>query len=305
MISESEVRAHDQEEKSTGVMPTSQFEREVREGQRFQFGQNWRAFHTVLDEERIQIAEQSLQELLGCTHLHNKTFLDVGSGSGLSSLAARKLGATVCSLDFDPHSVACTCELRSRYFPQDTAWTIYEASVLDNDFLRSLGKFDIVYSWGVLHHTGHMWDALENVSQRMRHNGVLCLAIYNDVGRKSLYWWRGVKRFYCSGVLGKIIVTSVFFPYLFFKKLLACLWAKKNVFATVKRKRGMSMLHDWHDWLGGYPYEVARVDQIFKYYRDKGLVITNLETTSGRGCNQFVFEKQSEEDNDVGRKSFA
>lgn len=199
-----------------GASEMSQFEREVRAGRRFEFGKNWRAFQSVLTDERIRIAEKSLQELIGLDVLCDRTFLDIGSGSGLFSLAARNLGATVCSLDFDPDSVACTRELRSRYFPEDTSWTIHEASVLDKEFLGSLGKFDIVYSWGVLHHTGRMWDALENVAQLVRYGGILCLAIYNDRGRKLKYWWRGVKKCYCSGFMGRMIMTTIFIPYFFF-----------------------------------------------------------------------------------------
>src|SRR5215213_1120252 len=130
---------------------------------RFSFGENWREFLEHIDDQRIEIAEKAILSLLGQQRLDGLTFLDIGSGSGLSSLAARRLGARVHSFDYDPQSVACTQELKRRYFPEDSDWTVEEGSVLDRDYLESLGKFDIVYSWGVLHHTGDMWRALENV----------------------------------------------------------------------------------------------------------------------------------------------
>lgn len=136
---------------------------EVASGVRFKFGANWSRFLEVLNEERIACAEQSLCKMLGATDIVGKRFLDAGSGSGLFSLAARRLGATVHSFDFDPTSVACTRELRQRYFPEDDCWVIDDASVLDKDYLATLGQFDVVYSWGALHHTGAMWVALENV----------------------------------------------------------------------------------------------------------------------------------------------
>src|SRR3954471_13185049 len=135
---------------------------EVDRGERFEFGKNWQAFLDVLDDERIAEAERSLQQMLGVDSLSGRSFLDAGSGSGLFSLAARRLGADpVRSFDFDPSSVACTRELRRRFFPDDADWTVEEASVLDDDFVRSLGRWDVVYSWGVLHHTGAMWRALD------------------------------------------------------------------------------------------------------------------------------------------------
>src|SRR5690242_8743787 len=132
---------------------------EIARGERFQFGQNWSQFLPAIDEERIQRAETSLKEMLEVESLEGKTFLDIGSGSGLFSLAARRLGARVHSFDFDPKSVYCTTELRKNYFRDDDSWKIQEGSVLDAEFMKSLGHYDIVYSWGVLHHTGNLWTA--------------------------------------------------------------------------------------------------------------------------------------------------
>ena len=140
------------------------FEEEVRLGERFEFGENWRSFLSTLNDERIEVAKESLIEMLQVDNLSGKRFLDVGSGSGLFSLAARELGAEVVSFDFDPTAVACTQELRERYFPDDPNWAIQRGSVLDQRFLGSLGEFDVVYSWGVLHHTGEMWAALKNAA---------------------------------------------------------------------------------------------------------------------------------------------
>src|SRR5439155_2047567 len=132
-------------------------------------------------DARIAAAERSLEEMLGRGSLAHKRFLDIGSGSGLFSLAARRLGARrVHSFDYDPQSVACTRELRRRYLPDDPAWTIERGSILDERFAASLGSFDVVYSWGVLHHTGDMWRALELALSTVDDGGLIFVAIYND-----------------------------------------------------------------------------------------------------------------------------
>ena len=68
---------------------------EVSAGERFEFGKNWTAFLEVLDDRRIEEAKASLREMLEVENLEGKSFVDIGSGSGLFSLAARAMGASV------------------------------------------------------------------------------------------------------------------------------------------------------------------------------------------------------------------
>jgi len=273
----------------------SQHSGEIAGGQRFEFGKNWQSFLKVVDEDRITEAERSLKKMLDVEDLNGKSFLDIGSGSGLFSLAARRLGACVDSFDYDPQSVACTAELKRRHFPDDPKWSIQEGSVLDGEFIRSLSKFDIVYSWGVLHHTGDMWQALDNASIPLKEGGRLFVAIYNDQGGKSRRW-RTVKRFYCSSLLGKVLVIGFFVPYFFLRFVAVDVLQGRNPldrYMQYKSSRGMSVLRDWFDWLGGYPFEVAKPEQIFEYYRKKGYSLERLKTWGGgKGCNEYVFAKK-------------
>jgi len=173
------------------------WDQEFARGERFAFGENWSAFLYHLDDHRIRRAETSLQAMLGLERLEGFRFLDIGSGSGLFSLAARRLGAEVTSFDYDPQSVACTAELRRRFGHEDENWRVLRGSVLDKALLARLAKFDIVYSWGVLHHTGAMWDAIANATSMVAPGGLLNIAIYNDQGATSRMW-RRIKKSYVS-----------------------------------------------------------------------------------------------------------
>lgn len=267
---------------------------EVNNGERFKFGENWARFLSALDESRITIAEQSLKTMLGRESLEGLRFIDVGSGSGLFSLAARRLGGEVLSFDFDPLSVQCAKVLRSRFFPGDPLWSIHEGSVLDPDFIDGLGQFDIVYSWGVLHHTGNMWKALDLVTRLVQPGGDLFIAIYNDQGAISRRWAR-VKKLYCSGPFGRWLVKGICIPYFVLPPLLRDLIKLRDptrIYREYKRERGMSRVHDWCDWLGGYPFEVAKPEEIFKFYKAKGFELQELITCGGGlGCNQYVFHR--------------
>lgn len=280
-------------------MPTiaEQHKSEIESGTRFEFGRNWTAFLSVLDDERIATAEASLKEMLECDSLAGKTFLDIGSGSGLFSLAARRLGARVHSFDFDSNSFACTKELRRRYFADDENWTVEQGSVLDREYVESLGKFDIVYSWGVLHHTGQMWKALANAAIPSCDGGRLFIAIYNDTGREARKWhW--LKKTYCR--LPRLLKTPFAIAAIMPDEAKSL--ARSIIDLTpgtyirswtqYKNSRGMNRWYDIIDWVGGYPYEVATVNQIDEFYKSRGFSLTKVKSEGvGLGCNEFVFER--------------
>ena len=271
---------------------------EISQGARFEFGKNWARFLADLDDRRIARAEESLREMLEITDLRGKSFLDIGSGSGLFSLAARRLGARVHSFDYDPHSFACTQELRSRYFSDDQEWTIEEGSALDEQYIKSLGTFDVVYSWGVLHHTGEMWSALENAQLPVKLGGKMFIAIYNDLGSKSRRW-KWIKKTYneLPRFLKNPFALAVITPEEAKAILRSLVLLKPGEYlrswTQYNQNRGMSRWRDIIDWVGGYPYEFARPEEIFDFYRPRGFQLTKMKCGGvGLGCNEFVFARE-------------
>jgi len=265
---------------------------DIAQGQRFQFGKNWASFLRHLDERRIKTAEESLQRMLGLTSLHGLKFIDIGSGSGLFSLAARRLGANVFSFDYDPQSFHCTQELRSRFFPDDPDWRIQHASVLDREYMTKLGTFDIVYSWGVLHHTGQMWQALENVVPLVKPQGLTFIAIYNDQGKKSRRWISLKKTYNRLPPYLRFLIVWPCFLRMWGPRLIRDLFAGAPLRHWRGVDRGMSPWHDLLDWLGGYPFEVAKPEEIFDFYKTRGFELMRLTTQGGDlGCNEFVLRR--------------
>lgn len=262
---------------------------------RFSFGRNWRAFLEQLDKERIIEAERSIQELTGLARMDEMSFIDVGSGSGLFSLAARRLGAKVVSFDYDEDSVASTQMLRDRYCPGDASWKIERGSILDLAFVKQLGLFDIVYSWGVLHHTGAMNKAIHNGTSLVRPGGIFVFALYR---KTRLCWlWKWEKRWYASASPTTQNMARASFIGLF---RLACQLQGRDFLdyvAKYKSKRGMSFVHDVHDWMGGYPYESIKPDEVSSIMSRLGFEhvrsITQPYSSGlfGSGCDEFVFRR--------------
>ena len=263
------------------------------DSRRFEFGSNWWEFLQNLDEARILEAEASLRSMLGVSTLEGCTFLDAGSGSGLFSLAARRLGARVHSFDYDTQSVACTVELKRRYFAADDLWVVQQGSVLDRKYMQSLGEYDIVYSWGVLHHTGAMWVGIEYALARVRQGGILFIAIYNDQGWKSRVWWF-VKLFYnCAPaflqkpyafMVGGLVTTANVIKYSLKLRPMDAI----RPMVGYKKQRGMNLWRDMVDWVGGFPFEYSSYDVLLTYLEARGFDLKTGRRAGSLGCHEIV-----------------
>ena len=260
--------------------------------QSFDFGDNWREFSAnKVDPGRLDAAIASLRATLGPEGIRGRSFLDVGCGSGLFSIAATRLGAAdVVAFDLSPRSIIASRENQQRLAPDlnpATGPRFVEGDILDDAFAEGLGTFDVVYAWGSLHHTGRMWSAIDGAAARVADPGTLVLAIYNAHWSSSA--WKQVKRLYNRAPRP----FQLLMRYAFGAAIYIGLWLSTGQNPT-RKERGMDFWYDVIDWLGGYPYEYARVGEIEEHLGRRGLRLEQLRRPrTGTGCNEYVFRRRS------------
>ncbi len=254
----------------------------------FSFGKNWQKFLARLDESHVAHARRSFTAFTWLDTLDGHTFLDLGCGSGLSSLVAHRLGARrVVSVDVDPACVRCTEQVRARFAGSAGGWDILRGSVLDREFLLSLRRFSYVYSWGVLHHTGAMWRALGNASTCVESGGLLHIALYNE--HKNSRAWHRVKRVCNRWPRTVFPALRAAYVLVAYGRLLARLESPLAFTRQYRQRRGMDFWRDVEDWLGGLPYEYCKPEQALDCLSERGFVLQRLMTTSSIGNNEFLF----------------
>ena len=250
----------------------------------FNFGVNWLAYSThAFNSNAFSDAKLSLTTLIGREKISGATFLDVGSGSGIFSLAARALGAShVTGIDISPESVEAAQANAKRLNMSDI--TFFQHDIL-SDNPGSLSRYDVVYSWGVLHHTGDLWQAMEKTVMHVTPRGLLVLAIYNRHWSSPI--WRAIKRTYtASPRLIQQAMISVFYAVIYVTKLIA---TRSN---PLSRRRGMNFYYDVVDWVGGYPYEYASPEEVITFLQKHSFhLLKMVPTPLPTGNNEFVFQK--------------
>lgn len=259
----------------------------------FEFGKNWKSYAETIDQKRIDFAIEGVRKLFPYS-LEGKTFFDIGCGSGLHSLAALSLGAkTVVAIDIDEDSVATTRDLLSRYAPH-SGWTANVQSIFD---ASSLDQFDIVYSWGVLHHTGDMWRAINQATRFVSKGGRFGIAIYAATKFDAL--WKLEKNLYSHAPRPIQAVVRKAYSAAFLARLTALRQNPVEYVRNYSRTRGMNFSHDVHDWLGGYPYETATAEELHDricamgFVEERSFRLPKMRGFFGTGCHEFVFKNIS------------
>ncbi len=258
---------------------------------RFGFGRNWLDYQTSIDPARMMTARQDIEQWLGTGSLHGLRVLDIGSGSGLHSYCLHAMGAsTLVSFDYDTDSVQATRELH-RQAGAPASWQVTQGSVLDAAFMASLGTFDLVYSWGVLHHTGRMWQAITNAATRVAPQGRFFISIYAK-GPRYAADLALKQRYHDASLSGKRRMEFEWITAQYADRVRMGLppegWWSQGC------ERGMDPYFDLVDWLGGLPYEVASVPELTSHLRSLGIRTQRARECGDGGCHILVAERVSE-----------
>lgn len=268
--------------------------KEDKDDLRFGFGRNWEDFiRRNFSEEKVEMSRRHLLGFLDLPDLKGHSFLDIGCGSGIHSLAAFRSGAdTIFSFDYDPNSVKAS-RLCHDHAGQPANWTLTQGSVLDDEFMeKQVPKASLVYSWGVLHHTGDVWKAIRNAAGRVAPGGWFYIALYSvDAGvQPSPEFWLEVKqRYNRSGwLVRQWMVLWYIWRFMMYRNILAApaVWKR---FREGQKKRGMSVLIDIRDWLGGWPMEYVKDAEVERVCL--GLGLTPVRTKTGEACHEYLFRR--------------
>lgn len=251
---------------------------------KFNFGINWQEYSAqALDQTRIKQAVQDLNELVGKENLEGKSFFDIGCGSGIHSLAAAQLGAEpIVAMDISSESIQSAQHNQARFLPESQIDFQLDSLLT----MKSTATYDVVYSWGVLHHTGNMKQAIKQAAKRVKPKGLLVMAIYNRHWSSPL-WWQ-IKRLYNLSPrwLQKLMIIQ-FAGVIAAAKFLV---TGKNPFT--KKRRGMTFYYDVIDWLGGFPYQYASKQEVVGQLDDLGFRLEKFVPASvPTGCHEYVFKK--------------
>ena len=265
--------------------------------QRFAFGRNWNQYiRKSFTPERVEISKKHLLEFLGLSNLSGRSFIDVGCGSGLHSLAAfQSDAATILSFDYDQDSVRTAEYLRREKAGAPDNWSVKQGSVLDKEYMEALGKYDIVYSWGVLHHTGDQWTAIRNAASVVGDEGLFYIALYSaDVHTNPTpEFWLEIKQKYINS--SRFQQNRMVLWYIWNFAMGRSIKRLPSIIKTMleyKFSRGMSYITDIRDWLGGWPMEFSHDADVLKF-ADEELGFDLVRIAQGEANTEYLFRKRA------------
>lgn len=266
------------------------------EEERFEFGKNWLDFiQKNFGQDKVDTSKSHILGFMRKNDLNGLSFLDIGCGSGLHSIAALQAGASIVrGFDYDPNSVVAT-----RYIQQQVGnpqnWAVEQGSVLDDDYMLNLPKFDVVYSWGVLHHTGDVWHAVRNAALPVKPGGFFYIALYSadvQIDPAPQFWLDVKKKYVSSGWLTRRYLDLWYVWRFMLNRNLLRLPEFIKRMRHHKKNRGMNIFTDIRDWLGGWPMEFVHDAEAIVFCEKLGFRLENIKT--GEACTEFLFIRQGD-----------
>jgi hypothetical protein len=189
-----------------------------------------------------------------------------------------------------------------------------QGSVLDEVYMRSLPQADIIYAYGVLHHTGDTWQALENSRIPLSPNGVFYVALYSHTNYYNLHvahghptpeqWLEIKQRYNRAGVLRRTVMEWHYVSETYLWKKWEDFWwelrnspsqAIQRIYdfgrevSVYQENRGMEFWTDVRDWLGGWPMEFVKESEVVQFAESR-LGLELLEMITGEGNTEYVLQ---------------
>ena len=193
-------------------------------------------------EDRKYFVEPHIPGFANFSKWEGKKVLEIGCGIGTDTINFARAGAKVTAIEYSEESLKIAKQ-RAEVF--NLPIKFYHADAENLSKTVPVERYDLVYSFGVLHHTPHPEQAISELKKYMDMHSVFKLMVYNRNSYKT--WWIILK--YGMGQF----------------------WKKDQLIAKYSEaKTGSPVTYSYtknsiHGFLNGFIIEDLFVDHIFPY----------------------------------------
>lgn len=201
-----------------------------------------------------------------------KRVLDGGSGSGMVSVAFALMGADVTGVDITPKCVENGYKRAEHY---GVKCKFINESLVTLDLSNE--HFDIIYSWGVLHHTEDARQSFFSLARHLREGGEIIVAVY--LKTKISWFWNFARIFYQNApTVFKTIFLNIGSVFLNIVDLFRKIIFNKERYMM----RGTNNKEILNDWFGVPHRTFHSYNEVFKWFDENGLDCKLINPATGR-----------------------